>query len=79
MIRLQDIRKINDYEWEIPATYRADMRASVRLFVTRRLLEASLEDLSLEQAVNAATLPGVVDPVVVMPDMHQAMAFPSAA
>ncbi|MGB9798986.1 MAG: RtcB family protein [Thermanaerothrix sp.] len=76
MIRLQDIRKVNDYEWEIPATYRSDMRASVRLFVTRRLLEASLEDLSLEQAINAATLPGVVDPVVVMPDMHQGYGFP---
>ncbi|KPL84062.1 tRNA-splicing ligase [Thermanaerothrix daxensis] len=76
MVRLQDIRKINDYEWEIPATYREDMRASVRLFVTRRLLEASLEDLSLEQAINAATLPGVVDPVVVMPDMHQGYGFP---
>ncbi|WP_299026479.1 RtcB family protein [uncultured Thermanaerothrix sp.] len=76
MVRLQDIRKINDYEWEIPATYREDMRASVRLFVTRRLLEASLEDLSLEQAINATTLPGVVDPVVVMPDMHQGYGFP---
>ena len=76
MIRIQDIQKINDYEWEIPASYRHDMRASVRLFVTRRLLEAAMDDLSLEQAINATTLPGVLNPVVVMPDMHQGYGFP---
>ena len=76
MIRLQDIKKINDYEWEIPQSFRKDMRVSVRLFVTRRLLEDALDDQSLEQAINAATLPGVMQPVVVMPDMHQGYGFP---
>ena len=76
MIRLQDIKKINDYEWEIPQSYRNDMRVAVRLFVTRRLLEDALGDRSLEQAINAATLPGVMQPVVVMPDMHQGYGFP---
>ncbi|MFN7036421.1 MAG: RtcB family protein [Bellilinea sp.] len=76
MIRIQDLHKISDYEWEIPKSYRQDMRVAVRLFVTRRLLEAALQDLSIEQAVNAATLPGVVEPVVVMPDMHQGYGFP---
>ncbi|MEW6178594.1 MAG: RtcB family protein [Chloroflexota bacterium] len=76
MIRLQDLKKISEYEWEIPKTYRHDMRVAVRLFVTRRLLEAALQDLSIEQAINAATLPGVVEPVVVMPDMHQGYGFP---
>lgn len=76
MIRLQDINRINDYEWEIPQSYRNDMRVAVRLFVTRRLLEDALGDRSLEQAINAATLPGVVQPVVVMPDMHQGYGFP---
>ncbi|GIV65049.1 MAG: RNA-splicing ligase RtcB [Bellilinea sp.] len=76
MIRIQDLNKISDYEWEIPKSYRQDMRVAVRLFVTRRLLEAALQDLSIEQAINAATLPGVVEPVVVMPDMHQGYGFP---
>jgi tRNA-splicing ligase RtcB len=76
MIRIQDLKKISDYEWEIPKSYRQDMRVAVRLFVTRRLLEAALQDLSIEQAINAATLPGVVEPVVVMPDMHQGYGFP---
>ena len=35
-----------------------------------------MEDKSLEQAVNAATLPGLVGHVLVMPDMHQGYGFP---
>ncbi len=76
MIRLQDLRRLSEYEWEIPADYRADMRVPVRIFASRRLLEAVLQDKSLEQAVNAATLPGLVGQVVVMPDMHQGYGFP---
>lgn len=75
-MRLQDLVKISDYEWEIPRSYRRDMRAPVRIFATRQLLEQVSEDLSLEQAVNAATLPGLVGAVVVMPDMHQGYGFP---
>lgn len=76
MVALKDFRKISDYEWEIPTSFRHDMRVPVRLFATRDLLEASLDDLSIEQAVNAATLPGLVGHVVVMPDMHQGYGFP---
>ncbi|BAM01908.1 MULTISPECIES: RtcB family protein [Caldilinea] len=75
-MELKHLRQISDYEWEIPQSYRHDMRASVRIFATRRLLEQIADDQSLEQAVNAATLPGVVSPVVVMPDMHQGYGFP---
>ena len=35
-----------------------------------------MKDKSLEQAVNAATLPGLVGHVLVMPDMHQGYGFP---
>jgi tRNA-splicing ligase RtcB len=52
------------------------MRVPVRLFATRRMLEDVTRDKSLEQAVNAATLPGLVGQVVVMPDMHQGYGFP---
>lgn len=76
MVKLKDFRKVSDYEWEIPRSYRADMRAPVRVFATQRLLEEVLNDLSMDQAVNATTLPGVVSPVVVMPDMHQGYGFP---
>ena len=76
MIRLQDMKRISDYEWEIPKTFREDMRVPVRIFATNKLLEAIMDDKSLEQAVNSATLPGLVGQVVVMPDMHQGYGFP---
>lgn len=76
MIRIQDLNRISDCEWEIPQSFRRDMNGPVRIFATRRLLEQVLEDRSLEQAVNAATLPGLVGAVVVMPDMHQGYGFP---
>lgn len=76
MVTLQDLKRISDYEWEIPKDYREDMRVPVRLFATRRMLEDVMKDKSLEQAVNAATLPGLVGHVIVMPDMHQGYGFP---
>ena len=76
MVTLQDLKRISDYEWEIPQSFREDMRVPVRLFATRRMLEEVMKDKSLEQAVNAATLPGLVGHVMVMPDMHQGYGFP---
>lgn len=76
MISLQDLKRINNYEWEIPVSYRNDMRVPVRVFSTKKLLEKVAQDRSLEQAVNSATLPGLVGNVVVMPDMHQGYGFP---
>ncbi len=75
-MKIKDFHKVSDTEWEIPRSFRADMRVPVRVFATLRLLEEVLNDLSMEQAVNATTLPGVVAPVVVMPDMHQGYGFP---
>ncbi|MEW5869420.1 MAG: RtcB family protein [Chloroflexota bacterium] len=76
MISIQDLVRISDYEWEIPQSFRPDMRVPVRIFATRRLLEKVMDDRSLEQAVNSATLPGLVGRVLVMPDMHQGYGFP---
>ena len=76
MVELTDIKGISKYEWEIPQSYRDDMRVPVRIFATREMLAAISGDKSLEQAVNAATLPGLVGRVLVMPDMHQGYGFP---
>lgn len=76
MVALTDVKQISEVEWEIPSSYRADMRVPVHIFATRALLETIAGDKSLEQAVNAATLPGLVGRVLVMPDMHQGYGFP---
>ena len=76
MIRKQDIKRISDVKWEIPKSYRDDMRVPVQIFADERLLEAALGDKSLTQAVNASTLPGLVSHIIVMPDVHQGYGFP---
>jgi tRNA-splicing ligase RtcB len=76
MIRIQDLKRISPYEWEIPMSFREDMRVPVRIFSTREMLDLIMDDRSLEQAVNATTLPGLVGRVVIMPDMHQGYGFP---
>ena len=75
-MNIENLVQISETEWEIPTYTRHDMRVPVRLFVTRELLEQILNDKSLEQAVNATTLPGLVGHVIVMPDMHQGYGFP---
>ncbi len=78
-MNIENLVQISETEWEIPTYLRADMRVPVRLFATRELLEQIIDDKSLEQAVNAATLPGLVGHVIVMPDIHQGYGFPIGA
>ncbi len=62
--------------WEIPASYRQDMRVPARVFANKAILQAIAEDNSLEQLVNVSTLPGIVEAAMVMPDVHQGYGFP---
>lgn len=71
MVRKQDFTNVEDYAYEIPRTYRADMRTPARLYADEKILEAALQDKACEQLVNTATLPGVVRYALAMPDVHQ--------
>lgn len=75
-MNIDNLIQISDYEWEIPTYLRPAMRVPVRIFATREMLEQVIEDKSLEQAANAATLLGLVGHVIIMPDMHQGYGFP---
>jgi len=76
MVHKKDLQRVGPVVWEIPPTFRPDMRVPVRLLADERLLDAALGDESLTQAVNASTLPGLVGHVTVMPDVHQGYGFP---
>jgi tRNA-splicing ligase RtcB len=75
-MRKRDFVRVSEYVWEVPTSYRADMRVPARLYASERLLEAALGDQSLEQLVNTATLPGLVRYALAMPDIHQGYGFP---
>jgi len=76
MISKRDFKKISDWLWEIPKTFRPDMRVLARAYVSERMLEESFKDRSLEQLVNIATLPGIQKYALAMPDMHEGYASP---
>jgi tRNA-splicing ligase RtcB len=76
MVQIRDLRRIDAYLFEIPSSFRPDMRVPARFYTDESLIDAVLGDRSLEQLVNTATLPGVVEHVLAMPDMHQGYGFP---
>ncbi len=76
MIGEKDLRRIGDWVWEIPREFRSDMRVPARIYGDAALIEDALEDKSVEQLVNTATLPGIVRYAIAMPDIHQGYGFP---
>jgi tRNA-splicing ligase RtcB (3'-phosphate/5'-hydroxy nucleic acid ligase) len=73
---MSELEQIGEVLWEIPATARPDMRVPARVFADRELLAAIERDASLEQIQNVATLPGIVEAALAMPDVHQGYGFP---
>ncbi|MCX6031161.1 MAG: RtcB family protein, partial [Chloroflexi bacterium] len=71
-----DLRKVGDTLYEVPQAFRPDMRVPAHFYADDLILEKALEDRSLEQLVNTATLPGVVGHALAMPDIHQGYGFP---
>jgi tRNA-splicing ligase RtcB len=71
MVKRSDLVRISEYVWEIPRSYRRDMKVPARIYASETLLELAFRDRSMEQLVNTAALPGVVKRVLVMPDAHQ--------
>ena len=52
------------------------MNVPVHIFSSEEMLKDALQDRSIQQAMNAAALPGLVGNVCVMPDVHQGYGFP---
>lgn len=76
MVRKEDLIRISDTVYEIPQSYRSDMRVPARVFANEHILTDILNDRSLEQLVNVATLPGIQKFAYAMPDIHQGYGFP---
>jgi tRNA-splicing ligase RtcB len=75
-MRKQDLQRLDEFLWEIPRTYRDDMRVPGRVYTTERMLEQIVGDRSLEQLVNVTTLPGIQKYAIAMPDVHEGYGFP---
>jgi tRNA-splicing ligase RtcB len=70
------LRKIDDYRWEIPKSYKSGMRVPGLVYADEAMLDVIKEEQSLEQVANVAFLPGIVERSLAMPDIHWGYGFP---
>ena len=75
-IKKENLQKVNDVLYEIPLSYREDMKVPARIFMNEAMMEDVLRDKALWQLVNVATLPGICKAAFAMPDIHQGYGFP---
>jgi tRNA-splicing ligase RtcB len=65
---------------EGPCRWRIDQSGAMRVpgvvFASERLLPDAPGDQALQQVVNVATLPGIVEASYTMPDVHWGYGFP---
>ncbi|MBI3536716.1 MAG: RtcB family protein [Chloroflexi bacterium] len=76
MIHKQDFTRINEFVWELPREFRYDMRVPARMYADEELLDNALQDDSVTQLINTATLPGIFKCAIAMPDIHQGYGAP---
>ena len=76
MLQIHDFEQLEKHLFEVPVSFRQDMRVPARFYADEELLKGVLTDNSLLQLINTATLPGIVKYALAMPDIHQGYGFP---
>ena len=71
-----NLERIDAVRVRIPREEQRGMRSDVIVYASEAIIEQIRKDLSLEQAMNVATLPGIVGASLAMPDIHQGYGFP---
>jgi tRNA-splicing ligase RtcB len=72
---IDDFNKISDYRWLLEKNKKLKMNTDAEIFATEDILNAALADLSIQQVVNVAGLPGIVSRSLAMPDIHYGYGF----
>ena len=70
------LKKIDDYRWEIPQSYKPGMRVPGLIYADEGMLESIRAEQTAEQVANVAFLPGIVSYSLAMPDIHWGYGFP---
>lgn len=74
----EKLRQISEYEWELDSNVRPRMNVKAKVIGNKNIV-GSLEDAAVEQLTNVACLPGVVEPVIGLSDMHWGYGLPMGA
>jgi tRNA-splicing ligase RtcB len=75
-VQKSDIIQKSSFLWEIPEDFKPGMRVPARIVAEEALLDAIMDDRSLQQLVNVTFLPGILKAAFVMPDVHEGYGFP---
>ena len=76
MAGIHNFEQLDEHLFEVPVSFRKDMRVPARFYADEELLQGVVTDNSLQQLINTATLPGIVKYALAMPDIHQGYGFP---
>ncbi|MGC8567620.1 MAG: RtcB family protein [Candidatus Micrarchaeia archaeon] len=68
------MEKIRDFVWQLKKEN--EMNVPVRIYANDNIASTISRDKTLQQAANAAKLPGILDSMLVMPDGHEGYGFP---
>ncbi len=74
-MKIMDLKKVNDFTWEIKKDPLVGMRVPGRIFLSETLLNY-LEPGAIQQVTNVAKLPGIQKYSFAMPDVHTGYGFP---
>jgi tRNA-splicing ligase RtcB len=69
------LKKISDYIWELPKTFKSSMKVAGRIVGSQKIIDQIEPDV-YQQLANTASLPGIVKPVWAMPDTHVGFGVP---
>lgn len=73
---LNKLVKESENSWRLPADSVPGMKADGKIFASDELLNRGDAANTLQQIVNAASLPKIVSPVLAMPDIHWGYGLP---
>ncbi|MCQ2976906.1 MAG: RtcB family protein [archaeon] len=69
-----NLEKVRENVWELPSSYKKEMRVPGRLYLDDEAMK-NLEDSALEQVANVACMPGIQKAALAMPDVHYGYGF----
>jgi len=74
----EKLKRLNEYEWELDKNVRPKMNVKAKVIGNKKVVDG-LESAAIEQLTNVACLPGVIEPVIGLPDMHWGYGLPMGA
>src|SRR5438876_12446250 len=70
------LERVDNNRWRIPTRFNPDMLVPGMVYADDESIEQILQDNSLQQVANVATLPGIVGYSLAMLDIHWVYGFP---